>query len=115
MQANPSTTQNTPRVADAPADNWADRYAPESVRPYLRLARLDRPIGFWLLLLPCWWSVGLAEVALHQPYPNPWLLTLFALGALAMRAAGCATTTTSTAITTRAPRARRAALFPPAR
>src|SRR4029078_13686967 len=90
MQANPSTTQNTPRVADAPADNWADRYAPESVRPYLRLARLDRPIGFWLLLLPCWWSVGLAEVALHQPYPNPWLLTLFALGALAMRAAGCA-------------------------
>ena len=90
MQANPSTTQSTPRVADAPPDNWADRYAPESVRPYLRLARLDRPIGFWLLLLPCWWSVGLAEVALHQPYPNPWLLTLFALGALAMRAAGCA-------------------------
>jgi 4-hydroxybenzoate polyprenyltransferase len=90
MQANPSTTQSTPRVADAPPGNWADRYAPESVRPYLRLARLDRPIGFWLLLLPCWWSVGLAGVALHQPYPNPWLLTLFALGALAMRAAGCA-------------------------
>src|SRR5512134_619413 len=87
MQANPSTT---PQVAEAPPDNWADRYAPESVRPYLRLARLDRPIGFWLLLLPCWWSVGLADVTLNQPYPNPWLLTLFALGALLMRAAGCA-------------------------
>ena len=90
MQANPSTTDSTSQVADAPPDNWADRYAPESIRPYLRLARLDRPIGFWLLLLPCWWSVGLADVTLNQPYPNPWLLTLFALGALLMRAAGCA-------------------------
>ncbi|MGZ5913743.1 MAG: 4-hydroxybenzoate octaprenyltransferase [Hyphomicrobium sp.] len=77
-------------VADAPVGNWADRYAPEAARPYLRLARLDRPIGLWLLLLPCWWSVGLAEVALERPYPNPWLLTLFAVGALVMRAAGCA-------------------------
>ena len=85
-----SSDQRSHRVADAPPGNWADRYAPESVRPYLRLARLDRPIGFWLLLLPCWWSVGLAEVALHQPYPSPWLLTLFAVGALLMRASGCA-------------------------
>ena len=85
-----SSDPRSNRVADAPAGNWADRYAPESVRPYLRLARLDRPIGFWLLLLPCWWSVGLAEVALHQPYPSPWLLTLFAVGALLMRASGCA-------------------------
>jgi 4-hydroxybenzoate polyprenyltransferase len=85
-----SSDQRSNQVADAPPGNWADRYAPESVRPYLRLARLDRPIGFWLLLLPCWWSVGLADVTLNQPYPNPWLLTLFALGALLMRAAGCA-------------------------
>ena len=77
-------------VADAPVGNWADRYAPEAARPYLRLARLDRPIGLWLLLLPCCWSVGLAEVALERPYPNPWLLTLFAIGAIVMRAAGCA-------------------------
>jgi 4-hydroxybenzoate polyprenyltransferase len=90
MQATPTTAPPTSRVADAPPDNWADRYAPEAVRPYLRLARLDRPIGFWLLLLPCWWSVGLADVTLNQPYPNPWLLFLFATGALAMRAAGCA-------------------------
>jgi 4-hydroxybenzoate polyprenyltransferase len=82
--------QPSTRVADAPPDNWVDRYAPESMRPYLRLARLDRPIGFWLLLLPCWWSVGLADVELNHPYPNPWLLTLFAIGALAMRSAGCA-------------------------
>lgn len=90
MQANTTSAQNPARVADAPPDNWVDRYAPEAVRPYLRLARLDRPIGFWLLLLPCWWSVGLADVTLNQPYPNPWLLTLFAVGALLMRASGCA-------------------------
>ncbi len=89
MHATPSTGDDS-RVADAPPDNWVDRYAPESVRPYLRLARIDRPIGFWLLLIPCWWSVGLAEVKLNQPYPNPWLLALFAIGALLMRAAGCA-------------------------
>ncbi len=88
MQANPTTAQQSTRVADAPPDNWVDRYAPDSMRPYFRLARLDRPIGFWLLLLPCWWSVGLADVTLNQPYPSPWLLALFALGALAMRAAG---------------------------
>ncbi len=77
-------------VSDAPPGNWADRYAPEYARPYLRLARLDRPIGLWLLLLPCWLSVGLAEVAVERPYPSPWLLALFAIGAIAMRSAGCA-------------------------
>ncbi len=42
------------RVVDAPADNWVDRFAPRFTRPYLRLSRADRPIGTWLLLLPCW-------------------------------------------------------------
>ncbi len=70
-EASFSSDQRSNRVADAPPGNWADRYAPESVRPYLRLARLDRPIGFWLLLLPCWWSVGLAEVALQPALPQP--------------------------------------------
>jgi 4-hydroxybenzoate polyprenyltransferase len=88
MQA-PRTERTSP-VADAPPGNWVDRYAPEAARPYLRLARLDRPIGLWLLLLPCWLAVGLAEVALEQPYPSLWLLMLFAIGALAMRSAGCA-------------------------
>jgi 4-hydroxybenzoate polyprenyltransferase len=77
-------------VSDAPPGNWTDRYAPESWRPYLRLARLDRPIGIWLLLFPCWWGEALGEVSLGSPYPNPWYLALFAVGALVMRAAGCA-------------------------
>ncbi len=90
MAPTPSPSRRTSPVADAPPGNWADRYAPEYARPYLRLARLDRPIGLWLLLLPCWWAVGLAEVAQDRPYPSPWLLALFALGALVMRSAGCA-------------------------
>ena len=57
-------------------------------RPYLRLARLDRPIGSWLLLMPCWWSVGLA--GMHQDrFPSVWHIVLFFIGAFAMRGAGC--------------------------
>lgn len=76
-------------VADAARRNWVDRFAPPPVRPYLRLARADRPIGSWLLLLPCWWSTALAAIAAGQPYPDPGLLALFAVGAIAMRGAGC--------------------------
>lgn len=77
-------------VADATAGNWVDRLAPHSWRPYLRLGRFDRPIGTWLLLFPCWWSQTLAEVERGQPFPSVTLLVLFAIGAVAMRAAGCA-------------------------
>ena len=77
-------------VADAPAGNWVDRYAPAAWQPYLRLARMDRPIGTWLLLFPCWWSVTLAEVSNGRPYPDLKLLALFAIGAVVMRGAGCA-------------------------
>lgn len=77
-------------VADAPTGNWVDTYAPAAWRPYLRLARIDRPIGTWLLLFPCWWSLTLAEVSVGRPYPNVWMLTLFAIGAIVMRGAGCA-------------------------
>src|SRR5678809_606092 len=59
------------------------------IRDSLRLARADRPIGSWLLLLPCWWSAGLAAIATGQPYPNPWHLALFFVGAFVMRGAGC--------------------------
>lgn len=76
------------RVADS-TGNWVDRLAPIRLRPYLRLARLDRPIGSWLLLMPCWWSAGLAAVYAHEPYPNPWHGVLFFIGAFAMRGAGC--------------------------
>ena len=58
------------------------------VRPYLRLARLDRPIGSWLLLIPCWWSLGLAAVHGREPV-NVWHAVLFFIGAFAMRGAGC--------------------------
>ena len=77
-------------MADAPPGNWVDRFAPEASRPYLRLARADRPIGTWLLLFPCWWSLALAELSMGRPYPNLTSLALFALGAFVMRGAGCA-------------------------
>ena len=76
------------RVADS-TGNWVDTFAPLPIRPYLRLARADRPIGLWLLLLPCWWSAGLAAIAAGHPYPNPWHLALFFVGAFVMRGAGC--------------------------
>jgi 4-hydroxybenzoate polyprenyltransferase len=78
----------TGAVADA-IGNWVDTLAPVWSRPYLRLARLDRPIGSWLLLLPCWWSAALAAVAAHARGPSLWHLVLFFVGAFAMRGAGC--------------------------
>jgi 4-hydroxybenzoate polyprenyltransferase len=76
------------RVADS-TGNWVDTLAPAPFRPYLRLARADRPIGAWLLLLPCWWSAALAAIGAGRPYPDPWHLALFFIGAFAMRGAGC--------------------------
>jgi 4-hydroxybenzoate polyprenyltransferase len=76
------------RVADS-TGNWVDRRAPAWARPYLRLARADRPIGSWLLLLPCWWSAALAADHAGAAGPNPWHLLLFAIGTLVMRGAGC--------------------------
>ena len=77
-------------VADAVPGNWVDRIAPASWRPYLRLARADRPIGVWLLLWPCWWSLGLAGVTAEASYPDLWYMVLFAIGSVVMRGAGCA-------------------------
>jgi 4-hydroxybenzoate polyprenyltransferase len=76
------------RVADS-TGNWVDTLAPPPLRPYLRLARADRPIGSWLLLIPCWWSAALAAVATGRPWPDPWHVVLFFIGAFAMRGAGC--------------------------
>ncbi|GJE31980.1 4-hydroxybenzoate octaprenyltransferase [Methylobacterium oxalidis] len=76
------------RVADAVAGHWVDRLAPRRARPYLRLARIDRPVGWWLLLLPCWWSAALAAGRDGSLYPDPWHLALFLIGAVAMRGAG---------------------------
>jgi 4-hydroxybenzoate polyprenyltransferase len=78
----------TARVADA-TGNWVDTHAPPWSRPYLRLARLDRPIGSWLLLLPCWWSAALASALARDVSRLPLILALFFAGAFAMRGAGC--------------------------
>lgn len=84
-----STSDTSKIIADAPPDNWVDRHAPASIQPYLKLARLDRPIGSWLLLFPCWWSLALAELSMGRPYPNLWYMLLFLVGAFVMRGAGC--------------------------
>ena len=77
-------------VSDAVRGNWVDRLAPAVTRPYLRLSRADRPIGTWLLLIPCWWGVLLAATADGgmRAY-DLWLLAGCGLGAVLMRGAGC--------------------------
>jgi 4-hydroxybenzoate polyprenyltransferase len=76
------------RVADA-TGNWVDTLAPVWSRPYLRLARYDRPIGSWLLLMPCWWSAALASGISHDLSMLPAWIGLYFVGAFAMRGAGC--------------------------
>jgi 4-hydroxybenzoate polyprenyltransferase len=72
-------------MTDIRSGDWAERYAPPAVLPYIRLARLDRPIGTWLLLFPGWWAIALAAPG----WPDARLIVLFGIGALAMRGAGC--------------------------
>ncbi len=76
------------RVADA-TGNWVDTVAPQWSRPYLRLARFDRPIGSWLLLIPCWWSAALAAGIAHDLSRLPLWIALYFVGAFVMRGAGC--------------------------
>src|SRR5690606_6993671 len=75
-------------VADAVKGNWVDRYAPDSAKPYLRMSRLDRPIGYQLLFWPCAYALGLVSVATGTAF-NWWHLVLFFIGSIAMRGAGC--------------------------
>ena len=80
-------------ASDIDAGSWLLRAAPAGLEPYLKLARADRPIGTWLLLFPCWWSLVLALQATSGLAEAGWrhigYAVLFALGALVMRAAGC--------------------------
>lgn len=84
------------RVADAPGGHWVYRVLPRAAWPYAQLARWDRPIGWQLLLWPCWWSAALAATSyarvgepLATLVPDVWHLVLFLIGAIAMRGAGC--------------------------
>jgi 4-hydroxybenzoate polyprenyltransferase len=85
----PESPAGTGVVADAQRGNWVDRYAPDWLKPYARLARWDRPIGFWLLFWPCAYALALA--AAQQPVRgfDWWALILCFIGAIAMRGAGC--------------------------
>ena len=78
------------QVADAVKGNWVDTLAPAFSRPWLRLSRADRPIGTWLLLIPCWW--GLVLSILHDgvmSLHDLWIAAGCAIGAWLMRGAGC--------------------------
>ncbi len=77
------------RVADAVTGHWVDTGAPLAWRPYLRLMRADRPIGWWLLLLPCWQSLAMAIGSTGFRWADLWLPVAFFIGAVAMRGAGC--------------------------
>ena len=83
-------TESRATASDIQDAGWIARLAPARLRPWLILARIDRPIGTWLLLLPCWWSLSLATAAAPEPaWPDPWYILLFAVGATVMRGAGC--------------------------
>ncbi|HVB18544.1 MAG TPA: 4-hydroxybenzoate octaprenyltransferase [Stellaceae bacterium] len=83
LAAQPEGARSDP--SDIRPDDWVERLLPGWAEPYARLARLDRPIGTWLLLFPAWWGIALAG----PRWPDPILLVLFAIGAVAMRGAGC--------------------------
>lgn len=90
------STETRGRVFDAPSGHWVYRTLPNWLWPYAQLARWDRPIGWWLLLWPCWWATALAASAgakVGDPFwsvlPSPYHLALFLIGAIAMRGAGC--------------------------
>ncbi|KAF0900197.1 hypothetical protein E2562_027554 [Oryza meyeriana var. granulata] len=76
-----------PSPAAAPPSSWVDRWVPQAARPYAMLARLDKPIGTWLLAWPCFWSITMA--AMPGELPDMRMLALFGCGAVLLRGAGC--------------------------
>src|SRR5210317_1744927 len=90
MDQTPPRPEPTGQVSDAVTGNWVDTLAPAPLRPYLRLSRADRPIGTWLLLLPCWWGLLAAMLASDQAHWfDLWIFVSTAIGAFLMRGAGC--------------------------
>ena len=86
MKSQPSLERTDAPVA---ALHWVDKLLPRKLKPYARLARLDRPIGWWLLLLPGWWAIALAAMHAGGGMPDLRLMALFFAGAITMRGAGC--------------------------
>ena len=90
MSQNSTKPDKLGQVADAITGNWVDNLAPIKLRPYLRLSRADRPIGTWLLLIPCWWGLLVGILEDEQVVANDfWLLFSCSIGAFLMRGAGC--------------------------
>ena len=88
---NPDPGHDSGRVSDAVQNSWVDTFPHEWAKPYLRLSRFDRPIGTWLLAIPCWWGLFLAMAA-DPESPNladAWILVACGMGAVLMRGAGC--------------------------
>jgi len=84
-----STEKSGGRVADAASNNWVDRYAPDWLKPYARLARWDRPLPLLLLFWPCGFGLGLYAIMAPAHGFDFGALILFYIGAVAMRGAGC--------------------------
>ena len=90
MSQNSTKPDKLGQVADAITGNWVDNFAPIKLRPYLRLSRADRPIGTWLLLIPCWWGLLIGILEDEKLFISDfWLLFSCSLGAVLMRGAGC--------------------------
>ena len=90
MTQNAEVPEPSASIADAPPDNWVDKYAPRITRPFLRLSRADRPIGTWLLFVPCMWGLALAVLATDNAGTHDlWTIGGCGIGAFLMRGAGC--------------------------
>lgn len=81
------STSNNPKFVQSFMPTVVGQF-PIGVQPYMKLMRIDKPIGSWLLFWPCGWSLGLAAPP-GVIYPDPTLLGIFAAGAFVMRGAGC--------------------------
>ena len=90
MSQNSTKPDKPGQVADAVKGNWVDNLAPIKLRPYLRLSRADRPIGTWLLLIPCWWGLLIGIMEDEKLFASDfWLFFSCSVGAFLMRGAGC--------------------------
>lgn len=90
MPGSRNSPDQSGQVADAVTGNWVDTHAPAWTRPYLRLSRADRPIGTWLLFLPCVWGVLLAMLQTGEMrLMDGWIILGCGIGAFLMRGAGC--------------------------